>query len=87
MNIQESAVWIKYLYLAPKGRRISRKKFHELYEEYVKHPERKEMLIRKLRKLSREQGKINERRNKNKATSKNKPGGKPTNKNKKSIKR
>lgn len=75
MNIQESAIWTKYIYIVPKERRIPREKFHELYEEYTKHPERKEKLLRKLRALSIEQGKINAR--KNKLTIKNQPAGKP----------
>ena len=72
MNIQESAIWTKYLYLVPKHRRISRKRFHALYEEYVKHPERKEQLLRKLRALSIEQGKKYERESKKKMMDKNK---------------
>jgi hypothetical protein len=74
MNIQESAIWTKYIYIVPKERRIPREKFHELYEEYTKHPERKEKLLRKLRALSIEQGKINAR--KNKLTIKNQPASK-----------
>jgi hypothetical protein len=77
-EIQESAIWTKYIYLAPKHRRISRKRFHELYEEYVKHPERKEKLLRKLRALSIEQGKINEQ--KKKKSQEKKKSGKNKNK-------
>ena len=92
MDVQESTIYTKYIYLAPKGSRVSKKVFHKLYEEYVKHPERKEKLIQKLRELSIKQGKLNALKNKNKITNtktnKNKKMGKvnKTNKNKKSRK-
>jgi hypothetical protein len=74
MNVQESTIYTKYIYLAPKGSRIPKKKFHELFEIYVKHPELKDKLIKKLRRLSIEQGLKNSKKNKqkNKQTIKNK---------------
>ena len=71
MDIQESTIYTKYIYLAPKGSRVSKKVFHNLYEQYVKHPELKEKLIQKLRELIIKQGKINELKNKNKNVVKN----------------
>ena len=68
MDIQESTVYTKYTYLAPKGSRIPKKQFHALFEQYVKHPELKEKLIQKLRELSIKQGKKNALKNKNKKT-------------------
>jgi hypothetical protein len=52
MDVQESTVYTKYIYLAPKGSRVPKKVFHALFEQYVKHPELKEKLIQKLRLLA-----------------------------------
>lgn len=52
MNIQENTVYTKYLYMAPKHGRLSRKQIHKLFQEYEKHPERKAMLIKKAREMS-----------------------------------
>ena len=57
MNIQENAVYIKYQYLVPKGRKISKKQFNKLFQEYEKHPDRKDQLIKKLREMSIKKGK------------------------------
>ena len=52
MNIQENTVYTKYLYMAPKNGRLTRKQFHKLFQEYEKHPERKAMLIKRAREMS-----------------------------------
>ena len=66
MDVQENTIYTKYLYLAPKGSRVSKKVFHDLYQQYVKNPELKEKLIQKLRELSIKEGKKNALKNKNK---------------------
>jgi hypothetical protein len=52
MDIQERTVYTKYGYLVPKHSKIPRKQFHELFLEYVKHPEHKAMLMKKVVFLS-----------------------------------
>jgi hypothetical protein len=70
MDIQERTVYTKYGYLVPKNSKISKKQFHELFLEYVKHPEHKDMLMKKVKELSIKKGKMYKRTNKK--SSKNK---------------
>jgi hypothetical protein len=56
MDIQEKTIYTKYSYLVPKNSKISKKQFHELFQDYVKHPERKSELIKKLKTLSIKKG-------------------------------
>jgi hypothetical protein len=58
MDIQERTVYTKYGYLVPKHSKISKKQFHELFQEYVKHPENKAKLIKNVRELSIKKGNI-----------------------------
>lgn len=57
MNIQENTVYTKYQYLVPKGRKISKKQFNKLFQEYEKDPDHKKQLIRRLREMSIKKGK------------------------------
>lgn len=61
MDIQEKAVYTKYGYLVPKHSKIPRKQFHELFLEYVKHPEHKAMLMKKVKDLSIKKGNLYKR--------------------------
>jgi hypothetical protein len=70
MSIQESAIWTKYEMLVPKEKKISKKVFHQLFEEYVKHPDKKDALLKKLRYLSMQKGKEYIKKNKSKKFSK-----------------
>jgi DNA-directed RNA polymerase subunit H (RpoH/RPB5) len=70
MDIQENTIYTKYQYLVPKHSKISKKEFHEIFQEYVKHPERQTNLMNKLKKLSIKKGKLYKRTNKK--SSKNK---------------
>ena len=63
MSIQESAIWTKYEMLVPKEKKISKKVFLQLFEEYVKHPDKKDSLLKKLRYLSMQKGREYAKRN------------------------
>jgi hypothetical protein len=56
MDIQENTIYTKYSYLVPKNSKIPKKQFHELFQEYVKNPERKSELIKKLKTVSIKKG-------------------------------
>jgi hypothetical protein len=58
MDIQENTLYTKYGYLVPKHSKISKKQFHEIFQEYVKHPEYKTKLIKNVRELSIKKGNI-----------------------------
>lgn len=57
MDIQENTIYTKYTYLVPKKSRISKKQFRMMFQEYVKNPQRKKGLLKKLRELSIKKGK------------------------------
>ena len=58
MDIQEKAIYTKYFYLAPKNSRITKKQFHGLFQEYLKYPNRKAKLLKKLKEMTIKKGKL-----------------------------
>lgn len=49
----EKILWGKYTIFVPKKNRISKKVFHAMYNDYKKHPEKRQQLLNKLKVLSK----------------------------------